>query len=370
VDGGQGGNQVGSASLNEVEGPGGGGSGGYIAISGGTPTLSAIGGPAGTTDRIAMTDFAANGATAGNIGQTNGNAATFLYCGFGTSATPVTTIQNHPDSTTTSTTATFTFQATEASVLLGAGEVTFECKLDSATFTSCSSGYAVQDLAGGQHTFTVRATDVASGNVEENPTSVTWMISGFDSGVVTTNDSAPAVDLGVDLGAEDSGEIPLLDAEGIDRGADVLVGELDAGNPDRAPDTIVVIKRDTAPVYTVDGNEGNNDGPVADVLPLHDSGVALDVQALDGAGTFVLVDAQSSGAETNPDTATIPAQNPDTAVSVIRADAAPLVSDFEVQGSGFCAIASPRSTSPLPFVVLGLAALALFRRRRDGREKP
>jgi MYXO-CTERM domain-containing protein len=310
-----------------------------------------------------MTNFAANGATAGNIGQTNGNAATFLYCGLGTSATPVTTIQNPPDSTTISTTATFTFQATEASVLLGAGEVTFECKLDGATFASCSSGYAVQNLAGGHHTFTVRATDLASGNVEENPTSVTWMIIGFDSGVVTTYDSAPAVD----LGANDSGE-PLLDAEGMDVGADVLIGELDAGNPDRASDTIVVIKRDTAPVYVVDGNEGNNDGPALDVLQLLDSGVAHDVQALDGAA--VLVDAQWSGAETHPDTATIPAQNPDTAVSVIKADAAPLVDDFKVQGSGFCAIASSRSTSPLPFVVLGLAALALFRRRRDGRGKP
>jgi MYXO-CTERM domain-containing protein len=199
------------------------------------------------------------------------------------------------------------------------------------------------------------------------------MIIGFDSGVVITYDSAPAVD----LGANDSGE-PLLDAEGMDVGADVLISELDAGNPDRASDTIVVIKRDTAPVYAVDGNEGNegnNDGPAVDVLPLLDSGAALDVQALDGAA--VLVDAQWSGAETNPDTATIPAQNPDTAVahedaaiSSIKKDAAPLVDDFKVQGSGFCTIASSRSTSPLPFVVLSLAALALFRRRRDGREKP
>jgi hypothetical protein len=370
VDGGQGGNQVGSISQNEVEGPGGGGGGGYIAVSGGTPTLSAAGGPAGTTDRTAMTTFAANGATAGNIGQTNGNAATFLYCGFGTSATPVTTIQNHPDSTTTSTTGTFTFHANEASVLLGAGEVTFECKLDSATFASCSSGYSVQNLVGGHHTFTVRATDVASGNVEENPTSVTWMIIGFDSGVVTTYDSAPAVD----LGANDSGE-PLLDAEGMDVAVDDLIGELDVGNPDRASDTIVVIKRDTAPVYAVDGNEGNNDGPAVDVLPLLDSGAALDVQSRDGAA--VLVDAQWSGAEPNPDTATIPTPNPDTAVanedaaiSLIKKDAASFVDDFKVQGSGFCAIASSRSTSPLSFVVLGLAALALFRRRRDGRDKP
>jgi MYXO-CTERM domain-containing protein len=180
----------------------------------------------------------------------------------------------------------------------------------------------------------------------------------------------------VDLGANDSGE-PLLDAEGMDVGADVLIGELDAGNPDRASDTIVVIKRDTAPVYAVDGNEGTEDGPAVDLLPLLDSGAALDVQALDGAGTTVLVDAQWSGAETNPDTATIPAQNPDTAVanddaaiSFIKKDAAPLVDDFKVQGSGFCTIASSRSTSPLPFVVLGLAALALFRRRRDGSQKP
>jgi MYXO-CTERM domain-containing protein len=37
---------------------------------------------------------------------------------------------------------------------------------------------------------------------------------------------------------------------------------------------------------------------------------------------------------------------------------------LKILGSGFCAIASPRSTSSMPFLVMALAALTLLGRRR------
>jgi hypothetical protein len=64
ANGGDGGNQL--ITNDESEGPGGGG--GYIAISGGSPTVSIIGGINGTTRSNALTEFVHNGATEGGEG--------------------------------------------------------------------------------------------------------------------------------------------------------------------------------------------------------------------------------------------------------------------------------------------------------------
>ena len=86
---------------------------------------------------------------------------------------PVTTIDSGPANPTASTTARFHFSASE----LG---VTFDCSLDGAAFDTCVPGITYHDLAIGEHTFRVQATD-AAGNEEETPVSYTWTIREGDA---------------------------------------------------------------------------------------------------------------------------------------------------------------------------------------------
>ncbi|PYM92880.1 MAG: hypothetical protein DME04_13985 [Candidatus Rokuibacteriota bacterium] len=81
---------------------------------------------------------------------------------------PDTMITANPPALTNSTSASFSFTATEAGS-------TFECKLDSGTFATCTSPQSYSALADGSHTFQVRATDPA-GNVDPTPGSFTWTI--------------------------------------------------------------------------------------------------------------------------------------------------------------------------------------------------
>jgi hypothetical protein len=61
----------------------------------------------------------------------------------------------------------FFFSANETS--------TFECRLDGAAFSSCSSPASYTGLASGAHTFDVRATD-AAGNTDATPASYAWSV--------------------------------------------------------------------------------------------------------------------------------------------------------------------------------------------------
>jgi hypothetical protein len=82
---------------------------------------------------------------------------------------PETRIDSGPSGTTKSTSASLTFSATETGS-------TFECRLDGAAFAPCSSPQAYSGLAGGMHTFEVRAADPL-GNVDQTPAVRTWTIS-------------------------------------------------------------------------------------------------------------------------------------------------------------------------------------------------
>ncbi len=82
---------------------------------------------------------------------------------------PDTTIDSGPDVTTTATTASFTFSSDEPAV-------TFQCSLDGATFTPCTSPHAVSGLAVGGHLFEVRAVD-AELLVDESPALYEWTVS-------------------------------------------------------------------------------------------------------------------------------------------------------------------------------------------------
>ena len=78
---------------------------------------------------------------------------------------PDTTITVRPPSQSNSATASFTFTADEPA--------SFECALDSDTFSECRTEYT--DLADGQHHLHVRATD-AAGNTDATPATYSWTV--------------------------------------------------------------------------------------------------------------------------------------------------------------------------------------------------
>ncbi|WP_240357922.1 Ig-like domain-containing protein [Myxococcus vastator] len=81
---------------------------------------------------------------------------------------PDTTLLTGPSGMTTSSSAAFTFDATES-------PATFECSLDGAPFTACTSPTSFTGLAEGTHTFAVRARD-AAGNVDATPATRAWTV--------------------------------------------------------------------------------------------------------------------------------------------------------------------------------------------------
>jgi glycosidase len=89
-------------------------------------------------------------------------------------APPNTSITSQPANPSTSASATFVFTGSDD--LTPPGELTFECKLDSAAFAPCSSPQNYGGLALGGHTFQVRAVDQA-GLTDPSPDSFTWQIN-------------------------------------------------------------------------------------------------------------------------------------------------------------------------------------------------
>ena len=81
---------------------------------------------------------------------------------------PNTTIISGPASPTNQTSATFTFDSNEVGS-------TFQCRLDTPTWTPCTSPISYSALATGGHTFRVRAIDAAS-NIDGSPAVYTWNI--------------------------------------------------------------------------------------------------------------------------------------------------------------------------------------------------
>lgn len=87
---------------------------------------------------------------------------------------PETSIDSGPSGETTSSSASFGFSSTESNV-------TFECKLDSGPWESCTSEKAYSGLVAGSHAFLVRARD-AAGNVDASEAMRTWTITASDGG--------------------------------------------------------------------------------------------------------------------------------------------------------------------------------------------
>lgn len=101
----------------------------------------------------------------GNVGTTQ----TFSWTVDLTS--PVVTLSSTPTSVTNSTSASFSFSATDT----GGGTIaSYNCKVDSGSYTSCTSPQSYSSLASGTHTFYVQATDSA-GNISSTQ-SYAWEI--------------------------------------------------------------------------------------------------------------------------------------------------------------------------------------------------
>jgi hypothetical protein len=81
---------------------------------------------------------------------------------------PDTFILSRPDDPTTDTVGIFEFSANEMPAF-------FECSLDGASFTACTSPYTTATLGFGSHTFEVRARDGAN-LVDASPASFTWIV--------------------------------------------------------------------------------------------------------------------------------------------------------------------------------------------------
>src|SRR5919112_339082 len=85
---------------------------------------------------------------------------------------PQTTINSGPSSASTTYNAdpSFSFTSSEPNS-------TFECKLDSVSWVSCTSPKSYYGLANGEHTFSVRAIDQA-GNADPSPEIRQWRVWG------------------------------------------------------------------------------------------------------------------------------------------------------------------------------------------------
>ncbi len=100
------------------------------------------------------------------LGNTDPTPAAYTWTVVDTTP-PETTITGGPSGTTTAHDATFALAANESA--------TFECALDGAAWSPCTSPIAYTALADGTHSFQVRATD-AAGNIDPTPASRSWTV--------------------------------------------------------------------------------------------------------------------------------------------------------------------------------------------------
>ena len=115
-------------------------------------------------------------------------------------APPDTTINSGPSGLTNDNTPTFTFSSADTGA-------SFECRVDTAAFASCTSPYTTAALADGAHTLEVRAVD-AAGNADVTPASRSFTVdtaapdTTIDSGPAgATSDSTPTFSFSSEAGA-------------------------------------------------------------------------------------------------------------------------------------------------------------------------
>ncbi len=97
---------------------------------------------------------------------------------------PDTMISSGPSGTVPAASAAFGFTSTES-------EVSYECSLDSAPFAACTSPATFTSLAQGAHTFSVRATDLAS-HTDASPALRSWTVDTVAPDITFTDAPADA----------------------------------------------------------------------------------------------------------------------------------------------------------------------------------
>ena len=213
---------------------------------------------------------------------------------------PDTTITSAPASPGNDSTPTFTFTSSEAGS-------TFQCRVDAAAFTNCTSPHTTAALGDGEHTFQVRAIDRA-GNVDASPAQHTFVIdlSTPDTEITAgpgalTNDPTPtftfvggngatAFQCRVDTAAFTACTSPFTTPPLGDGEHTVVIRALNAaGTPDASPASVTFVVDTTppAPPAVVSGPQG----PTTDPAPAFTFTAAERVTCrLDGpggrAGTF------------------------------------------------------------------------------------
>jgi hypothetical protein len=129
-------------------------------------------------------------------GEASGTNTTVCIAGFSTgtktatanyvlpdTTPPDTTITAGPTGTVTSSSATLSFSSTETGS-------SFQCSLDGAAFTSCTSPQSLSGLSVGPHSFQVKAID-AAGNVDPTPATRGWTVAPAQA--TTSLDVAPGL---------------------------------------------------------------------------------------------------------------------------------------------------------------------------------
>ncbi len=100
---------------------------------------------------------------------------------------PNTSINSNPTNPTNSASASFSFTGSDSG---GSGVAGFECQLDGAGFSACTSPKSYSNLSAGSHTFDVRAVDMA-GNRDATPASYTWAVKA-DTTINLTSSPNPS----------------------------------------------------------------------------------------------------------------------------------------------------------------------------------
>ncbi len=113
---------------------------------------------------------------AGNV------SASAAYTWMLDTAPPDTSISGGPaNSSTTGPTVAFTFTSEPGA--------TFQCRVDSGSFSGCTSPFTITNLTDASHTFSVRAID-AAGNVDASPASRTWTVDATPPDTLITGGPA------------------------------------------------------------------------------------------------------------------------------------------------------------------------------------
>jgi len=183
---------------------------------------------------------------------------------------PDTTIDSHPSNPDVDQTPTFTFSGNDFG---GSGVASFMCKIDSSSYSACTSPYTTLALSNGSHTFRVYAIDY-NGNSDPTPATYTWTVS-FTPTVVSSivrAGASPTSAASVDFTVTFSAAVTGVDTSDFALTTTGVTGASVTG------------VSGSGTTYTVSVNTGSNDGTIRLDLVDNDSIIDVNTNSLGGAG--------------------------------------------------------------------------------------